>query len=269
MPSPSQRQAASDLVWTHWRAGTLMDALPGDLAPASRAEAYAVQALLERRSAKPLFGWKIAATSRAGQKHIGVDGPLAGRILAETVIADGAACDLSPVHMKMAESEFAFRMGADLPPRAAPYTQAEVMAAAASLHPAIEIPDSRFTDCAKLGPLQLICDSACAHAFYLGPASSADWRAMDLSALGTAGRVLDAAGAIKLEWPGSGANVLGDPRIALTWLANELSAHGMTLRAGEVVTTGTCVPPMTVAAGETFVADFGVLGQAALRFLAS
>ena len=267
MPSPSQRQSAADLVWTHWSAGTLMDALPANLAPASRAEAYQVQALLEQRSARPLFGWKIAATSLAGQKHIGVDGPLAGRILAEKVIAPGAACDLTHVHMKFAEAEFAFRMGADLPPRAAPYTQAEVMAAAASLHPAIEIPDSRFADCTKVGPLQLICDSACAHSFYLGAASGADWRAMDLSRLAAAGRVLDAAGALKLEWPGAGANVLGDPRIALAWLAHELSAHGMTLRAGEVVTTGTCVPPMSVAPGETFIADFGALGQAALRFL--
>ena len=33
-------------------------------------------------SAGNLFGWKIAATSEAGQKHINVDGPMAGRILA-------------------------------------------------------------------------------------------------------------------------------------------------------------------------------------------
>ena len=44
---------------------------------------HAIQACLERRSAFPLFGWKIAATSLDGQRHIGVDGPLAGRLLAE------------------------------------------------------------------------------------------------------------------------------------------------------------------------------------------
>ena len=66
----------------------------------------------------------------------------------------------------------------------------------------------------------------------------------------------------------SRSNVLGDPRMALTWIANELSAHGVTLRAGQVVTTGTCVPPMTVATGETFVADLGVVGEARLRFAA-
>ena len=43
---------------------------------------------------------------------------------------------------------------------------------------------------------------------------------------------------------GHGKNVLGDPRVALAWLANELRALGITLRAGEVVTTGTCHPPL-------------------------
>jgi 2-keto-4-pentenoate hydratase len=60
------------------------------LRPRDRAEGYAIQAALENYSAASLFGWKIAATSEAGQKHINVEGPMAGRILSETVIADGA-----------------------------------------------------------------------------------------------------------------------------------------------------------------------------------
>ena len=58
--------------------------------------------------------------------------------------------------------------------------------------------------------------------------------------------------------------MLGDPRIALTWLVNELSAHGLTLRAGEVVTTGTCVKPVEIAAGNRVRGDFGVLGGVCL-----
>ena len=63
---------------------------------------------------------------------------------------------------------------------------------------------------------------------------------------------------------GDGSVVLGDPRIALTWLVNELSRHQMTLRAGEVVTTGTCVKPVAIAAGETISGDFGPLGRVAV-----
>jgi len=59
---------------------------------------------------------------------------------------------------------------------------------------------------------------------------------------------------------GRGANVLGDPRTALVWIANELSRHGPGLRAGDLVTTGTCVTPVPAAPGERHVADYGVLG---------
>jgi 2-keto-4-pentenoate hydratase len=52
----------------------------------------------------------------------------------------------------------------------------------------------------------------------------------------------------------------------LAWLANELRGLGITLRAGEVVTTGTCHPPPPIQAGDHFAADFGVLGKVSARF---
>jgi 2-keto-4-pentenoate hydratase len=250
---------ASDMLYRHWQDQTRLEALPQDLRPSTRADGYRIQAHLETCTSRPLFGWKIAATSAAGQAHIGVDGPLAGRLLAERVIEDGGVCPLGNNLMKVAEMEFAFRMAADLPPRPAPYSQAEVMAAVGSLHPAIEIPDSRYDDFAAVGAAQLIADNACAHRFVLGAATTAAWRDIDLSR--HAVRAL-ADGAPAGE--GSGANVLGDPRLALTWLANELSQHGVTLRAGEAVTTGTCVKPVTIAAGMRISGDFGVLGRVAV-----
>ena len=78
--------------------------------PRDRAEGYAIQAAIEKYSSERLFGWKIAATSEAGQKHINVDGPMAGRILAETVIPDGGTASMAGNEMRVAEPEFAFRM---------------------------------------------------------------------------------------------------------------------------------------------------------------
>ena len=60
---------------------------------------------------------------------------------------------------------------------------------------------------------------------------------------------------------GSGAWVLGDPRMALTWLANQLSSLGITLQRGHVVTTGTCIGPLPVAPGDRVRADYGALGS--------
>lgn len=254
--TPEQMTAASDLLYRHWQDQTRLDALPENLRPADRAEGYAVQARIEDHTRQPLYGWKIAATSTAGQAHINVEGPLAGRLLAERVIRDGGECPLGNNLMRVAEMEFAFRMGRDLPPRETPYTQDEVLACVASLHPAIEIPDSRFHDFTKVGAGQLIADNACAHRFVLGPAATADWRGLDLAAHAVRALIGDA-----VAGEGAGVNVLGDPRIALTWLVNELSRHGMTLKTGAVVTTGTCVKPVEIRAGDRVQGDFGVLGQ--------
>lgn len=62
--------------------------------------------------------------------------------------------------------------------------------------------------------------------------------------------------------------MLGDPRVALAWLVNELSGLGIRLGSGQVVTTGTCVIPLPIAAGDEVVADFGTLGRLAIVFAA-
>ena len=59
--------------------------------------------------------------------------------------------------------------------------------------------------------------------------------------------------------------MLGDPRIALTWLANELSALGLTLGSGKTVTTGTCMVPLEIQPGDRVTADFGALGSIAIE----
>src|ERR1700710_512604 len=234
MLDKNQIAAASKTLHDHWRAGTKFAGIDADQRPRDRAEGYAIQAAIEKYSSNALFGWKIAATSEAGQKHINVEGPMAGRILAETVIPDGGTASMAGNEMRVGEPEFAFRMARDLPPRPSPYTQQEVLDAVDTLHPAIEIPDSRFADFVSAGAAQIIADNACAHLFVLGPATDANWRALDL---------VEEKPVIALrgkQYVGHGKNVLGDPRVALAWLANELSQLGLTLREGEIVTTGTC-----------------------------
>src|SRR5882762_2792176 len=252
--------AASKTLHDHWRAGTKFSGLDESMRPRDRIEAYAIQAGIEKYSSESLFGWKIAATSEAGQKHINVGGPMAGRILAETVIPDGGTASMAGNEMRVVEPEFAFRIRTDLPARSTPYTMQQVLDAVDTLHPAIEIPDSRFANFVGAGAAQLIADNACAHLFVLGPATTADWRARDL---------VEERPVTTLRgepFIGHGKNVLGDPRLALTWLANELRRLGVTLKAGRIVTTGTCHAPLPIQAGDFCAADFGVLGKVSVGF---
>jgi 2-keto-4-pentenoate hydratase len=185
---------------------------------------------------------------------------MAGRILSQTVLPDGGTASMAGNEMQVAEPEFAFRMATDLPPRSSPYSVQQTLGAVATLHPAIEIPDSRFADFVSAGAAQIIADNACAHLFVLGAPSTANWRALDL---------VEEKPVVTLrgrQFIGHGKNVLGDPRIALTWLANELNQLGVTLRAGQIVTTGTCHPPLPIQSGDVFDADFGAIGRVSVRF---
>ncbi len=92
---------AAHLLWTCRESGTVIDALPAALRPGDTAAAHAIQAALPAVADRPVVGWKIAATSAAGQAHIQVDGPLPGRILDAFVQPTGATFSLFGNRMRV------------------------------------------------------------------------------------------------------------------------------------------------------------------------
>lgn len=252
--------AAADLLLSHWSATTRIAGLPDGLRPTTRAEGYEAAAAVAARSGSTVAGWKIAATSEAGQKHINVDGPIIGRILKNRLLQPGASVTLGANIMKVAEAEFAFGFAADLPARAAAYSESEAMAAVGSLHLSIEVPDSRYQDFTKAGAAQLIADTACASWLVLGPAITAPWRHIDLSA-----HVVKGLRNGQQVAEGTGKAVLGGPRRALAWFVNEASRFCGGVKAGQFVTTGTCIVPLAIAPGDEVTADYGALGAISCR----
>ena len=260
MTSDTRRQDFADAaarLWRSWEAGEVIETLEQGR-PASMEDGYAIQAALAEACGQAVAGWKIAATSAAGQAHIAVDGPIAGRLLAGRCHPHPARLPFGHNRMAVAEAEFAFRFGEDLPARDADHTHEEILARVAALHPAIELPDSRFHDFAAAGGAQLAADNACAHLFVLGPEAGADWRGADLR---TQEVILRINGEVVSR--GHGSDALGDPLAALAWLVNcpAVKAAGG-LRAGQVVTTGVCGLPSPVRAGDRVEADFGPFGSA-------
>ena len=65
---------------------------------------------------------------------------------------------------------------------------------------------------------------------------------------------------------GKGAAALGHPLNALAWIANALPRYGLMLQKGDWVTTGVVTGLYYAKAGDRLVADFGSLGEVALRF---
>lgn len=257
---PEKVERAAQILWNCWSERSRIDALPPDCRPVTRADGYRIQAEIARLSGQQTYGWKIAATSSAGQKHIGVDGPLAGRLLSKRALRAADPVPLDGNLMCVAEAEFAFRFGHDLPPRDQPYSVKEVMSAIDALLPAIEIPDSRYNEFVRAGAAQLIADNACASWFVPGVETVTEWRDRNLVE-----HPVTVSRNGRIAGKGSGANVLGDPRIALAWIANELSAFGEGLQAGQVVTTGTCLIPVEIGSGDLVIADFSTFGVINIR----
>jgi 2-keto-4-pentenoate hydratase len=258
--SDEKARAAAAIIWAAWESGQRLRELPESCRPHSLEEGYAAQGMLEEVSGSARLGWKIAATNVTGQQHIGVDGPIGGRLLAARVVRDDAPVPMADNSMRVAEAEFAFVLERDIPPRERPYTARELLDSVASLHPAIELPDSRFQDFAGAGGAQLAADNACAGWFMLGEPAPGAWRDMDLAAQPASLAIND-----RSVSSGHGADVLGGPLVALAWLANSHGLRGCGLSAGEIVTTGVCGKPCAIGTGDGVCADFGPLGRIMLR----
>jgi len=246
------------------RTGNLIDVLPDQLRPQSLDDAYAIQAAyvaqLADASGGERIGYKVGATGDAPQKMLELPEPFSGVLLSSFVHDSPATIAADRCFHRIIEIEFAFRMSDDLPAAAAPYDDTAVMAAVGSTILAIEVVDLRYAGAMKAGGLHVIADGGGLGHWIKGPeigdvgGIDFDDYAVELCINGDAVQ------------QGNSANVLGSPINSLAWLANTLCARGGGLRAGDLVTTGSCIPPTPVSAGDDVVADFGALGQVQVIF---
>ncbi|MBL4720388.1 MAG: hypothetical protein JKY20_04555 [Alphaproteobacteria bacterium] len=239
---------------------TILEDFPGGKYPANVAEAYAVLDQIEEQFQLPVGGRKAAFTASAGHKAMGVDSAACGPLFSPYIIPSPANLNLPADSWRGLECEISFRMAANLPARDAAYTIDEVVAAVGSMHPALEVVDSRLANGAKHGGLAIIADHCGNAAFVYGDAVE-NWRDLDLAALKVDLKVNG-----ETVITGSGDAVMGNPLNSLTWVANYLSARGKSLKVGEWVTTGSMMGIYKAPAGSSVVADFGALGVVELEF---
>jgi 2-keto-4-pentenoate hydratase len=246
---------AAELLWRARAAGRRLEALPPECRPTSVDDGYAIQDRLVAHAGRAVLGWKLAVTSQAGQRRLGIEEPLAGRLLEGFVLADNARLNAGAMIMRVAEPEFAFRLGRDLPPRASPYGMAEVMAAVEALHLAIEVPDARFERFAEMSAAEMVADDGFAGWFVLGQTVEG-WRGLDLAV-----QPVRAMCNGQIASEGTSAATLGDPRAQLCWLASDRARRGTGLKSGDVVTTGTCCAPVKIVPGDRVSVEFAALGR--------
>ncbi len=227
--------------------------LPGELAPKSVADAYAVQEALVSLW-KPTFGaiagLKIATTTRVMQALMGIDHPCGGIIYEQRVHASPASITKSSFMNLVIECELAIRLKADLPQQAQPYTRDTVRPAIGEVMPAFELIEDRNAIYKETQALSLIADNAWNGGIVLGSSRPLP---SDLDVDGLHGQ-------LTIDDGTTHAGRTDDPLGALAWVANLAIERGRPMTRGMVVITGSVIPTLPIAVGQTFKFEIAGLG---------
>ncbi|WP_431474520.1 2-oxopent-4-enoate hydratase [Marinobacter sp. KM021] len=217
--------------------------------------------MLERRqqAGARIIGKKIGVTSKAVMNMLNVHQPDFGYLTDDMVFNSGEVVPISDrLIAPRAEGEIAFILKKDL--TGPGVTNADVLAATECVMPCFEIVDSRIQDW-KIAIQDTIADNASCGLFVLGD-NAVSPRDIDLV---TCGMVVEKNGSIIST--GAGAAALSSPVNCVAWLANTLGEFGISLKAGEVILSGSLVPLEPVKAGDTMRVDIGGIGSASVRFV--
>jgi 2-keto-4-pentenoate hydratase len=223
---------------------------PEALRPRREQDAYAIQALA-MATLGDIGGWKV-----------GAPGPEAA-----ISCAPMPACGLhrSPAVLagekftsREIESEIAFVIGRDLPPRASPYTEADIDASLASCHAGLEVLQSRFAQPDEVDGLSNLADLIRHGAYVLG-APIEGWRGIAFAALAVR-QVIAGEEIVRV------GNPAGDMMRLMVWLANVGAVWAGGLKAGQIVTCGSWTGKLAAPAGATVSAHFAGAPVVELRF---
>ncbi len=232
------------------RGGAPVHELPQSCRPQSDADAYEIQEAVTRQLGEPIGGWKVGAASANTAAFCA---PIWMRIIRPSP----ASYDTGELRLIGIEAEIAFRLGCDLPARAAAYDRAEITAGAA-LHPVIEVVDSRYSDPRSLDRLSILADNFSNGGLVYG-AAVPDWEKLDLACTRIA---VTEDGEPFADSAGGAAR---DPIAALVDFANLRNGRGGA-KAGALVTTGSWTGMVFTKRGTRIVADFGPLGRVEVAF---
>ncbi len=239
-------------------------ALPEACRPGDEAEAYAVQARLHAiQDAAGLgarIGWKIGCTTPVMQSYMGIDHPCAGGLFATTLAEERGRYDFDGFCRVGVECEIVVRLGAGLPPAAAPYTRESVAGAVAACMAGIEVVDDRFRNFRQVD----VWTMAAGDFFNAGCVLGAPNAGFDPLALDALSGRMTVNGVAAGE--GRGRDILGHPLEALAWLANLKAREGAGLAAGEIVMLGSVVETKWLARGDVVEVEVEGLGPARAVF---
>ena len=223
-------------------------------------DAYAIQLLNIQREVddgKKITGKKIGLTSLAMQNLLGVNRPDFGHLLNTMEVKDEMVNRKTLLQPKV-EGELAFVLKKDL--TGPGVTSKDVIEATDYVVPSIEIVDSRIANW-KINIFDTVADNASSGMYVIGK-DRIDPINTDLLSIRM--KLFKNGECIN---EGIGSDVLGDPAVAVAWLANTLSEFGVSLKKGEIVLSGAFSAALAAEAGDEFTAVYENIGEVKVKFI--
>ena len=240
---------------------------PGDIAPRSLEDAYAVQERCVELLTGPqdrIVGYKAAVTTTEFQQLLKLSEPIYGTLLSRGFHRSPASLSAPDYLGLYVEGEIAVELKEDLSVTEAPFTRDSVEGAVSNVMPAFELCDGR---CAGLSDVieQYLSDAfsviganvACAGVVLGEPVQH--WQDIDLAEVRG---VFSVNG--KVAGEGIGRDLMGHPFEVVAWLANALARRGKSLTAGMVILTGVVVTPSFSKPGDVVTWTLDQLGEVSL-----
>jgi 2-keto-4-pentenoate hydratase len=206
------------------------------------------------RGGERQLGWKVGFGAPAALEKLGTDRPLVGFLLESALLDDGASVPIGSWTAPALEPEIAVHLGSDVPEGA---TWDQVRDAIGGLSAAIELAD---VSPPPEDPQAITAGNIFQRHVMLGPVDGSR-----STAEGIGGRVeRDGEEIASNDDP---ASITGEVVEVVRLTAELLDAVGERLRAGEVVITGSVVPPVQIAPGQDVAIDLGPLGGLRVRLV--
>jgi 2-keto-4-pentenoate hydratase len=214
----------------------------------TEAEAYEIAAENIRRRPGPAVGYKLGYTSAAMRQQMNISHPNFGVLTRERIVGPGEPhLDLHGLFHPRVEPELTIRLGRDL--QGGGCTAVQVADAVDCVYPSVEVVDTRYQDYV-FKAVDNIADNSSAARCVLG-------RPIALAAAPPLARCsVELLIDDRVLASGVGADAMGDPLLAVAWLANALAQTGRRLKAGDLVMTGGLTRAFEVRAGQHLCARF-------------
>lgn len=234
-----------------WNTGEFIRELPIEIRPVSIEEGYKAQDYLLQANGDEHSGWKIGMGSPSAMKCAGLSYPLVGQLTKNRCHENGVNLKLTSAESVTIECEIAFVFERDINPFPG---QKPVNEDIRHICVSFEIVRSRYIDCNVVGWPSFIADNVGFEALII---SEPCGRGLDLEKL----RVINDSTEVYLNGNFKSKALSGDfstdPVKSLEWLYHHASNRGLTLKAGEIVTTGAmCTPFEIPSCGQSVYARF-------------